>query len=30
VYGHRAYGTHSGFAVRPRRPVTDLIAACSH
>ena len=30
VYGHRAYGTHSGFAARPRRPVTDLIAACSH
>ena len=30
VYGHRAYGTHSGFAARRRRPVTDLIAACSH
>ena len=30
VYGHRAYGTHSGFASRPRRPITDLIAACSH
>jgi flavin reductase (DIM6/NTAB) family NADH-FMN oxidoreductase RutF len=30
VYGHRAYGTHSGFAARPRRPITDLIAACSH
>ena len=30
VYGHRAYGTHSGFAHRPRRPITDLIAACSH
>jgi flavin reductase (DIM6/NTAB) family NADH-FMN oxidoreductase RutF len=30
VYGHRAYGTHSGFAARPRRPVADLIAACSH
>jgi flavin reductase (DIM6/NTAB) family NADH-FMN oxidoreductase RutF len=30
VYGHRAYGTHSGFATRPRRPITDLIAACSH
>jgi flavin reductase (DIM6/NTAB) family NADH-FMN oxidoreductase RutF len=29
VYGHRAYGTHSGFAARPRRPVADLIAACS-
>jgi flavin reductase (DIM6/NTAB) family NADH-FMN oxidoreductase RutF len=30
VYGHRAFGTHSGFAARPRRPITDLIAACSH
>jgi flavin reductase (DIM6/NTAB) family NADH-FMN oxidoreductase RutF len=30
VYGHRAYGTHSGFAGRPRRPIADLIAACSH
>jgi flavin reductase (DIM6/NTAB) family NADH-FMN oxidoreductase RutF len=30
IYGHRAYGTHSGFAARPRRPITDLIAACSH
>jgi flavin reductase (DIM6/NTAB) family NADH-FMN oxidoreductase RutF len=30
VYGYRAYGTHSGFATRPRRPITDLIAACSH
>jgi flavin reductase (DIM6/NTAB) family NADH-FMN oxidoreductase RutF len=30
VYGHRAYGTHSGFASRPRRPIADLIAACSH
>lgn len=30
VYGHRAYGTHSGFAARPRRPIADLIAACSH
>jgi flavin reductase (DIM6/NTAB) family NADH-FMN oxidoreductase RutF len=30
VYGHRTYGTHSGFAARPRRPVTDLIAACLH
>jgi flavin reductase (DIM6/NTAB) family NADH-FMN oxidoreductase RutF len=30
VYGHRAYGTHSGFTSRPRRPITDLIAACSH
>jgi flavin reductase (DIM6/NTAB) family NADH-FMN oxidoreductase RutF len=34
VYGHRAYGTHSGFATRPAakvsRSITDLIAACSH
>jgi flavin reductase (DIM6/NTAB) family NADH-FMN oxidoreductase RutF len=30
VYGHRAYGTHSGFGARPRRPIADLIAACSH
>jgi flavin reductase (DIM6/NTAB) family NADH-FMN oxidoreductase RutF len=29
VYGHRAFGTHSGYAARPRRPITDLIAACS-
>lgn len=29
VYGHRSYGTHSGFAARPRRPIADLIAACS-
>lgn len=30
VYGHRVFGTHSGFAARRRRPVTDLIAACSN
>jgi flavin reductase (DIM6/NTAB) family NADH-FMN oxidoreductase RutF len=30
VYGHRAFGTHSGYAARPRRPIDDLIAACSH
>ena len=29
VYGHRVYGTHSGFAARPRRPIADLIAACA-
>lgn len=29
VYGHHVYGTHSGFAARPRRPIADLIAACS-
>jgi flavin reductase (DIM6/NTAB) family NADH-FMN oxidoreductase RutF len=28
VYGHRTFGTHSGFASRPRRPVDELIAAC--
>lgn len=28
VYGNRTFGTHSGFARRPRRPVDDLIAAC--
>jgi flavin reductase (DIM6/NTAB) family NADH-FMN oxidoreductase RutF len=27
VYGHRTFGTHSGFAGRPRRPITDLLAA---
>jgi flavin reductase (DIM6/NTAB) family NADH-FMN oxidoreductase RutF len=30
VYAHRKYGTHSGFRTRPRRPIIDLIAACSH
>jgi flavin reductase (DIM6/NTAB) family NADH-FMN oxidoreductase RutF len=30
VYGHRAFGTHSGYAARPRRPIDDLIAALSH
>jgi flavin reductase (DIM6/NTAB) family NADH-FMN oxidoreductase RutF len=30
VYGHRIYGTHSRFAARPRSPIADLIAACSH
>ena len=29
VYGHRAFGTHSGFAHRPRRPIDDTIAACA-
>jgi flavin reductase (DIM6/NTAB) family NADH-FMN oxidoreductase RutF len=27
VYGHRMFGTHSGFATRPRRPITDHLAA---
>ena len=29
VYGHRTFGTHSGFAQRPRRPIDDAIAACA-
>jgi flavin reductase (DIM6/NTAB) family NADH-FMN oxidoreductase RutF len=29
VYGHRTFGTHSGFARRPRRPIDDAIAACA-
>lgn len=29
VYGHRAFGTHSRFAQRPRRPIDDAIAACA-
>jgi flavin reductase (DIM6/NTAB) family NADH-FMN oxidoreductase RutF len=29
VYGHRTFGTHSGFARRPRRPIDDTIAACA-
>jgi flavin reductase (DIM6/NTAB) family NADH-FMN oxidoreductase RutF len=27
VYGHRVFGTHSGFAGRPRRPINDHVAA---
>jgi flavin reductase (DIM6/NTAB) family NADH-FMN oxidoreductase RutF len=27
IYGHRMFGTHSGFATRPRRPITDHLAA---
>ena len=30
VYGHRTFGTHSGFATRPRPPIIDAIAACAH
>jgi len=30
VYAHRTFGTHSGFDRRPRRPIVDQIAACSH
>ncbi|MEU3512507.1 flavin reductase family protein [Streptomyces longwoodensis] len=29
VYSHRTFGTHSGFAERPRRPLTDQLVACS-
>lgn len=29
VYGHRTFGTHSGFQQRPRRPIVDHIAACA-
>ncbi|MFF7475736.1 flavin reductase [Streptomyces sp. NPDC008092] len=27
VYAHRTFGTHSGFELRPRRPITEQIAA---
>ena len=29
IYGHRTFGTHSGFAQRPRRTIADLVAACT-
>lgn len=29
IYGHRIFGTHSQFHQRPRKPITDQIAACS-
>jgi flavin reductase (DIM6/NTAB) family NADH-FMN oxidoreductase RutF len=29
VYSHRVFGTHSGFAARPRRPINDHVAACA-
>jgi flavin reductase (DIM6/NTAB) family NADH-FMN oxidoreductase RutF len=29
VYGHRTYGTHSGFEARPRQPIVDFVAACA-
>ncbi|GAA3311128.1 hypothetical protein GCM10020295_80030 [Streptomyces cinereospinus] len=29
VYGYRAFGTHSRFSQRPRRPITDQLLACS-
>jgi flavin reductase (DIM6/NTAB) family NADH-FMN oxidoreductase RutF len=30
VYSHRTFGTHSGHAERPRRPIVDQIIACSN
>ena len=29
VYGHRTFGTHSGFEHRPRRAITEHVAACA-
>jgi flavin reductase (DIM6/NTAB) family NADH-FMN oxidoreductase RutF len=29
IYGHRTFGTHSRFHQRPRKPITDHIAACA-
>jgi flavin reductase (DIM6/NTAB) family NADH-FMN oxidoreductase RutF len=29
IYGHRTFGTHSRFQHRPRKPITDHIAACA-
>ncbi|ORW41849.1 flavin reductase [Mycobacterium paraense] len=29
IYGHRTFGTHSKFQQRPRKPITDHIAACA-
>jgi flavin reductase (DIM6/NTAB) family NADH-FMN oxidoreductase RutF len=29
VYAHQTFGTHSGFAERPRPAIADLIAACA-
>ncbi|MEZ0353742.1 flavin reductase family protein [Mycobacterium sp. pR1184] len=29
IYGHRTFGTHSQFQQRPRKPITDHIAACT-
>lgn len=29
IYGHRTFGTHSQFQQRPRKPITDHIAACA-
>lgn len=30
VYAYRTFGTHSGFELRPRKPVVDQILACTH
>lgn len=29
IYGYRTFGTHSQFQQRPRKPITDHIAACA-
>ncbi|MGI5404815.1 flavin reductase family protein [Streptomyces sp. CA-135486] len=29
VYGHRTFGTHSAYADRPRRAITDHVEACA-
>jgi flavin reductase (DIM6/NTAB) family NADH-FMN oxidoreductase RutF len=29
IYGYRTFGTHSHFQQRPRKPITDHIAACA-
>jgi hypothetical protein len=29
VYAHRIFGSHSGFAERPRPPTAEQIAACA-
>ncbi|WP_206474098.1 flavin reductase family protein [Dietzia sp. KRD202] len=29
VYAYRTFGTHSGFELRPRKPVVDQILACA-
>ncbi|MCX4904659.1 flavin reductase family protein [Streptomyces sp. NBC_00878] len=29
IYGYRTFGTHSHFALRPRHPIGDHVAACA-
>lgn len=29
TYGHRTFGTHSRLPMRPKTPITELIAACA-